>query len=144
MLTKTIKLTTTANILGAAASALCLVHCLITPLLFTVHTAHQHGHGSSPVWWGLLDMLFIGISFLAVFWSVKNTSKNWMKYALWISWILLAGIIVNEKIQIMMLAEVLIYIPSMALVVLHLYNRNYCQCSDESCCAHTDLSTKSK
>jgi len=103
--------------------------------LFAAHTGHVHGHHNSPIWWGFLDMIFIAISFLAVFWSVRNTSKNWMKFALWSSWSVLAGVIVNEKIQLLTLKEILIYFPSIALIVLHLLNRRYCQCSKEDeCC----------
>lgn len=133
-MTKSIALTKLSDVWGSVASSLCLAHCLATPFLFAAHTGHVHGHHSSPDWWGFLDLLFIAISFMAVFYSVKNTSKNWMKFALWISWVLLAGIIVNEKIQWLELAEALIYVPSIALVVLHLYNRNYCLCKNDKCC----------
>lgn len=137
-----IQLIKQSDLWGSTASALCLAHCLSTPFLFAVHASSIHGNTNSPVWWGVLDILFIAISFLAVFWSVKNTSKNWMKYALWISWTLLSAIIINEKIHVVALAEALIYVPSIALVVLHLYNRSYCQCADKSCCIHSHLNTK--
>ncbi len=126
-----------SDVWGAVASALCLVHCLASPFLFVAHTGHVHGHHSHPFWWGLLDVLFIIISFLAVFWSVKNTSRNWMKYALWTSWALLTASILNEKLQLVPLAEAFTYIPSIALVALHLYNRKYCKCREEDCCSNT-------
>lgn len=128
------KLSYYPNVLGSFASGLCLVHCVATPFLFAAHTGHVHGHHSHPFWWGIIDLLFMAISFLAVFLSVRNTSKYWMKFMLWISWALLALIIVNEKLELVLLAEVLIYIPSIALIVLHLYNRKYCQCENEDCC----------
>ena len=126
-----------SNILGSLSSSLCLAHCLATPFLFAAHASHVHGHHSSPFWWGTLDSLFIAISFIAVRWSVKNTSKKWMKYALWVSWSLLAFVIVNEKMSIISLPESVIYIPSVALVGLHIYNRKYCSCVNDkdSCCA---------
>jgi len=123
-----------SDILGSAASSLCLIHCLVTPFLFMAHTSHVQGHHTYPLWWGVLDIFFIGVSFIAVCWSAKNTSKKWMRYALWFSWGFLAFVIINEKISIVHLAETMIYIPSIALVVLHLYNRKYCQCRDETCC----------
>ncbi len=131
---KAISFKTNSDIFGSAASTLCLVHCLATPLLFAAHAGHVHGHHSHPVWWGALDLVFIVISFAAVFWSVKHTSKSWMKYALWISWVLLAFVIVNEKLGMVHLAEAVIYGPSLALVGLHLYNRRYCKCENEDCC----------
>ncbi len=124
-----------SDLWGITASALCLVHCLATPFLFAAHTGHVHTHPNSPFWWGFLELFFIVISFLAVFWSVRNTSKNWMSVALWGAWALLAAIILNEKLEFMVLAEALIYVPSIALVGLHLFNRKYCQCGNENCCA---------
>lgn len=132
----TIRTYLSQDLIGALASALCLVHCLTTPLLFAAHTAHLHEHHDSPAWWGFLDILLIVISGIAVYWSAKHSSKTWVKYALWLSWLLLFGIILNEKIQLIPIAEALIYIPSLALIVLHLYNRNYCKCQNESCCSH--------
>ena len=125
-----------ANIWGAAASTLCLIHCLATPFLFAAHTVHLHENYGSPSWWGLLDVVFITISFLAVFWSVRNTSKKWMKWALWLSWAMLAGILLNEKLLWVPIAEEIFYAPSVALVVLHLYNRKFCQCENGRCCIH--------
>jgi len=40
----------------------------------------------------------------------------------------------NEKLQVVEIAEAFIYVPSIALVILHVYNRKYCQCIDEDCC----------
>jgi len=123
-----------SDILGSAASSLCLIHCLATPFLFIAHTGHVQGHHAYPLWWGVLDLFLIGISFIAIYWSAKNTSKKWMRYALWFSWGFLAFVIINEKIDAVHLAETIVYIPSIALIVLHLYNRRYCQCQDETCC----------
>jgi hypothetical protein len=47
-------------------------------------------------------------------------------------------LIVNEKIELFLLAEWLIYIPSLSLVTLHQYNRKYCTCYDNSCCVIND------
>ena len=133
---KAIHFNTQSDILGSAASTLCLIHCLATPFLFVAHAEHIHDqHHVQPLWWGTLDILLIGVSLLAVYWSAKNTSKTWMCYALWVSWGALAFVILNEKVGIIHLIEEVIYVPSIALVILHLYNRKYCQCGDETCCA---------
>ena len=136
---KAIQINRNSDILGSTASTLCLLHCLATPLLFAAHTGHVHGHHSHPFWWGMLDLVFIAISFMAVFWSVRNTSRSWMKYALWLSWVFLAFVIVNEKLGVIHLVEEIIYLPSLALVVLHLYNRKYCKCANEECCINEAL-----
>lgn len=128
------QLHTRSDLYGSLASGLCLVHCLATPVLFAAHTGHVHGHHNSPVWWGAIDILFIIISLAAVYWSARNTSKKWMEVALWICWALLAFVILNEKFEWIHLSEAAIYFPSLLLVGLHLYNRKYCQCKDETCC----------
>lgn len=130
-----IQLRSRSDLYGSAASSLCLIHCLATPLLFAAHGGHVHGHHGSPVWWGAIDIIFIVISMVAVYWSSKNSSKQWMRVALWISWALLAFVILNEKFELIHLAEAAIYFPSLALVGLHLYNRRYCKCADQECCA---------
>ncbi|OJJ15029.1 hypothetical protein BKI52_39880 [marine bacterium AO1-C] len=126
------------DILGASASTLCLIHCVATPFLFiaeasATHLQHHHHHGDTPLWWSVIDIVFIIISFFAIYFSVKTTSKNWVKYALFASWALLTFIILNEKLEGIHLAEEWVYLPALSLVGLHLYNRRYCQCEDEHC-----------
>ncbi|MEM7085266.1 MAG: MerC domain-containing protein [Bacteroidota bacterium] len=132
---KTISFHRTPDLVGSVFSTMCLAHCLATPFLFAAHAGHVHGHHSHPFWWGILDLVFIGISCAAVYWSAKNTSKGWMQYALWFSWGFLAFVIINEKLALVHIVEEIIYIPSIALVALHLYNRKYCKCANEDCCA---------
>jgi len=127
-----------SDFLGAFASGLCLIHCIATPFLFVAHAAahhdhHHHHHGASPVWWGLVDSAFLIISLLAVYWTARNTSKQWVKIALAASWLLLAAIILNEKVGMVHLAEAWIYAPALSLIGLHLYNHRYGRCTNEAC-----------
>ena len=124
-----------ADFVGAAASALCLVHCIATPFLFIAMTCTDTCCESSPVWWQWLDYFFLIISFFAVYRAAKTTTKPWMKYTMWISWVLLFLTILNEKLQWISLFESAFYFPAMALVALHLYNLKYCQCKEDHCCA---------
>ena len=41
---------------GALASTLCLIHCILTPLLYVL-----------PLWWKGLNLVFLLISFFAVY-----------------------------------------------------------------------------
>ena len=125
-----LKLTQKSNLIGAWASTLCLLHCLLTPILFIV----QAGMAKHPKWWGILDIVFLIISLFAIWQSSITSSKKWMKISLWISWGLLLIIVINEKLSLFPLAEQAIYIPTVSLVFLHLYNQKYCKCSDDSCC----------
>lgn len=130
------------DLLGASASSLCLLHCLATPFLFiaeaSVANHHHDHHGNAPLWWSVIDIIFIVISFFAIYFSAKTTSKNWVKYALFASWVFLTFIILNEKFEGFHLAEEWVYLPALSLVGLHLYNRKYCQCKNEQCCVIPD------
>ena len=119
---------------GVIASSLCVVHCLMTPLLFAAQSltaTHEH---SAPVWWENLDFLFIIISFVAIYQSTKNSNNISIKYALWITWFALFILILNEKTEWFSLAEIITYIVAFSLASLHIYNLNYCQCKSEDCC----------
>lgn len=127
-----------SDIFGATASFLCLLHCIATPFLFVAH-AHAsilHLDGGVPLIWQSLDYIFLIFSFLAIYWSVKNSAKEWIKFVLWGNWGLLLIIILNEKLGFVSIPENTIYIPSIALVFFHYYNLKYCKCKDDSCCTN--------
>lgn len=129
------KTLTYSDYIGAFASGLCVIHCIATPFLFVLQSCSVTGCCSSgPGWWSFIDYLFIGITFFAVYYSAKNTSKDWMKYALYSSWLLLTILMLNEKVGVFPLAEMWKYTAAFTLVGLHLGNRKYCRCNDESCC----------
>ena len=125
---------TKSDSIGAFASGLCLVHCVATPLIFVIQPLSLHAEDAAPIWWKSLDYFFLFISFFAVYWSVKNTSKTWMQYSLWISFSLLTAAILNEKLELFHLGELVVYNPAISLIGFHLYNRKYCQCANETCC----------
>ena len=129
------KVASTSDIWGALASFICLVHCLLTPFLFLAHTqTHSgHHHESGPIWWGVIDYLFLAISLVAISYSAKKTSLKWMPFALYLGWGLLALIILSEKFHLFHIAHEWIYFPALGLVFLHLYNRRHSNCEDEQC-----------
>jgi len=121
---------------GAIASSLCIIHCLVTPLLFIAHTSAIGNQETSPIWWNNLSYIFLIISFFAVARSARNTSKFYMKPILWLSWSALFLLVINEKIQLTPLPEIITYIAALSLSVVHLYNLKYCQCTSTKCCNH--------
>jgi hypothetical protein len=131
---KIINFTSRSDIIGATASAMCFIHCLVTPFLFVAYSNTAIIGDTHPWWWGILDIVFLVISFFAVYWSTYNTSKQFLKYTFWTLWMLLAFIIINEKWEIAHIAEVFIYLTTLGLVFLHFYNRRYCQCENDKCC----------
>ena len=136
MLSKYISLS--SDYIGAVSSGLCLIHCLATPFIFFAKscTATTSCCADAPLAWSLLDFLFIGISFFAVCWSVKHTSKAWMKYALWTAWILSFLVIFNEQFLALQLPDYSLNYSAFLLIGLHLYNHKYCKCGNDSCCVH--------
>ena len=130
------EITIKADSIGIIASSLCLVHCIATPFLFIASSSSAIHIDTSPEWWHWMDFLFLIISFFAVWQTSKMSSKSWIKYALWSSWLLLFGAIINEKLQLLALPETTIYFSAPGLVVLHFYNLKYCQCTIDGCCTH--------
>ncbi|MUU77106.1 MerC domain-containing protein [Winogradskyella endarachnes] len=124
------------DILGTFASSLCLIHCVATPFIFIAHSCAASCSTTAPIWWKSIDYIFLVISFFAIYWSTKTTSINWIKPMLWLSWLGLVFVILNEKLELIPLAESAIYFPAIALVILHLYNRKYCKCETDKCCVN--------
>lgn len=126
-----------SDVWGALASGICLIHCMATPFIFvsaaSMEHRHHHHHGDSPLWWSAIDIVFIVISFLAVYWSAKSSSRTWMKYALYICWASLTFFVFNEKIDGIYLSHALIYFPAFGLIALHLYNKRHYQCVEHNC-----------
>ena len=119
---------------GALASLLCLLHCMATPFLFVVKTCSNTCCVDAPIWWKAIDYLFVVISFFSVYYATKGGTKNWLRVALWSTWMVLLLTILNEAFNIASIPEKFIYIPSLIIVVLHLYNYNYRKCTGTDCC----------
>ncbi|PQJ78242.1 MerC domain-containing protein [Polaribacter porphyrae] len=125
-----------SDFFGVAASSLCLIHCIVTPFLFIAQAHVTCCAAEAPDLWKSLDYAFLAISFVAIYWSTKNTAKEWIKFALWISWGLLFFTIFNEKTQWFAIPEYFIYLPSLGLVFFHIYNLKFCKCKEDKCCSN--------
>jgi hypothetical protein len=113
--------------IGAIASTLCLLHCIATPFVFIVQAGAATCCDTAPIGWGLVDLFLLMISLFAVNRSSQITESNWMKYSLWLNWVLLFIVIINEKIEWLPLYESAIFFPAITLILLHLYNKKHCQ-----------------
>jgi len=120
--------------IGSIVSSLCVVHCLLTPLLFAAQSFTATQNNLVPFWWKNLDYVFISISLIAVYKSTEKSTNNLTKSGLWISWIILFILILNEKLGWIELDEIVTYLTAFTLSALHIYNLNYCQCKTENCC----------
>lgn len=123
-----------SDYIGASASTLCMIHCLITPLFFAAQATSLSCADLSPLWWKTIDYLFLLVGFIAIYYTSKNTTASWIPYALFISWLLLVGLVLNNSAQWISLPHALMYIPALSMALVHLYNKKYCQCLDTTCC----------
>ena len=124
-----------ADFIGATASGLCMIHCLMTPLIFAVQTTSLTCSDIGPIWWKGVDYLFLVITFTAIFYTSKTTSSSWVPKALYGLWYILTLLIIDQSLHVTGLSHSLMYIPALGLIGLHYYNRRYCQCEDDHCCA---------
>ena len=122
--------------IGVIASTLCLTHCIATPFIFIAQNCSMVCCDSAPVWWSFIDYFFLVVSFFAVYRSTQTTSSYWIKPFLWLSWSVLFIIKKKKKIAWFPLSEQAIYFPALTLIVLHLYNKKYCQCNNNKCCTN--------
>lgn len=125
-----------SDILGTLSSTLCLLHCVATPFLFLAQAGSAAFTESPPTWWKFMDYFFLALSFIAIQWTAKTTTIKWLVSMLWLSWLALATILLNEKLELIALPEAAIFLPAIALAMLHLYNRKYCKCNADKCCVH--------
>ncbi len=110
------KTTSLADYTGAINSGLCIIHCLLTPVL-VVWLGHQAEHA--------LEWLFLGISLVAVFFTARHTAIPALRAGLWVAFVVFAASILLGHDWPP--AEYLAYGASGVLVVLHLINLYHCR-----------------
>ena len=116
------------DIYGILVCTLCILHCIATPLIFFSVAASNDNNISPQFLWKNLDYFFLAISLFIVYNSAKNTTKPIMKYLLGMGWLMLFLVLTNEKIGVFHIPELVTYITSINLAVVHLYNYRYCRC----------------
>ena len=122
-----------SDTVGVFTSLACSIHCFATLFLFVA----QSGLLSSniqPIWWESINYIFIALSFIAVYYSAKNTSENIMKPILWLCWLFFVSVILNEMIELTKIPELFSYVSAFSLAYAHVYNLKFCQCKDGECC----------
>ena len=123
-----------SDAVGALSSGLCMIHCLATPIFFFATTCSTTCCTAAPLWWQWMDYFFLAVSFAAVKYSTKTSNNNFIKYALWLSWIGLFILILNVKFLWFNVPENTKFIPAFSLIGFHLYNIRYCNSQSEKCC----------
>lgn len=103
-----------ADLLGVVSSVICLLHCLLLPLLwvwlssFTVES------------WHLLDYIFMAFAGIAVFFSARHAAFSYLKIGLWVSFIIFAvPLTLHDTLAN---AHYFSLAGSMALILCHIVN----------------------
>jgi hypothetical protein len=123
-----------ADFIGTIAGLICVIHCAITPVVFIAKTCEITCCNNTPIWWQMIDFIFIIISFFAIHNVTKNHGSRIMFFAFWISWVSLLFSILNESIQLIDLTEWAANLPAFTIIILHIYN--YVQCKTEDNCTN--------
>ena len=126
--------TKNSDYLGAVAGILCIIHCIITPLLFVINA--ELATKSTLLALQVIGYMFLIISFFAVYKSAVNTTNNVVKVLFFVLWSFLLLLILNESFGVFKIAETFTFISAFSLSALHIYNLKYSQCADENCCVN--------
>ena len=121
--------------IGVVSSGLCMLHCFATPFLFLSQSSLIFISVDFTLTWFILNYVFLFISFIAIYHSVKNSTNRFIRIFLYLFWVVLSGLIINESLEIFSIPEAATYFSASSLICLHIYNLRYCRCDDEDGCA---------
>ncbi len=108
-----------SDFLGIMASAVCIIHCVLTPLvivLFSEVVKEKYEY---------LNFIFLAISLVSVILSVKTTDHKVIQGLLIYFWIQLSIGILFEEVNI--LFSILMYSAAIGLIATHVWNIMYCK-----------------
>lgn len=107
-----------ADYVGITGSVLCIIHCLVTPILLissTLLSDHTVRIGFLS-----LDYVFIGINVVAVYFATRRATERYIKIGLWGSLALFATALVLEDVHESF--EYLAFAASAGLIGMHIQN----------------------
>lgn len=107
-----------ADYIGITGSVLCIIHCLITPILLLTSSVFQNS--TIRVGYLSLDYVFIGVNIVAVYFATRHYAAPVIKKSLW-------GFLALFTIALLLedeapFFEYLAYTASAGLVITHLIN----------------------
>ena len=68
-----------SDFVGACSSVLCMLHCMLSPILFMSQTQTVNISTEIPFLWQSINYIFLFISMIAVCFSIKNSTKLFVK-----------------------------------------------------------------
>ncbi len=111
-----------ADYVGITGSVLCLIHCLITPILLVTSTLLKDEIVRTS--YLSLDYVFIVVNIIAVY-SATRHAPTGIRTSLWGFLAFFAVCIILEDVSPVF--EYAAYVASLGLVGSHLYNIWYCR-----------------
>lgn len=107
-----------ADYIGIAGSVLCIIHCLVTPVLILTSTLVRHD--TLRLGFLSLDYIFIAVNIVAVYFATRHATSPGIKRALWGFLAVFATALLLEPVSIAF--AYLAYAASAGLVLTHLTN----------------------
>ncbi len=102
---------------GIISASLCVVHCLLTPLLLLL--------AASFSWWSGLSYFFLSISFYAAFETSRAQTSRSILVLIWGGFVLLTlSIILEDAFPVL---HKFSYPASLLLVIGHILNLRHCK-----------------
>jgi hypothetical protein len=103
------------DVLGISSATLCLIHCLVFPLITILPIGLSHNH------W--IDLVFAGIGVYALIGILKSKTHKAIKFVLLLSMGFILGSIVYTLIK--QQHTPLLYFGGIGMIVGHLLNFRY-------------------
>lgn len=119
--------------IGIISSSLCMFHCIGTPFIFIAKACSATCCSDAPTWWLMIDYLFLIISFIAIYFTTRKATKSWLNVSFWIAWAVLLFATLEHSLSLSIVPKYFIYIPALAVVILHIYNLKLNKCENENC-----------
>ncbi|GAB4040379.1 MerC domain-containing protein [Spirosoma gilvum] len=115
---KTDILSRKADYIGITGSVLCIIHCMITPIMLLTTSLMQNS--TLRVSYLSLDYVFIGVNIVAVYFATRHYAPPVIKWGLW-SFLSLFSIalLLEETAPVF---EYIAYLASAGLVITHFLN----------------------
>ncbi|WP_284463738.1 MerC domain-containing protein [Chryseobacterium sp.] len=97
---------------GISAAVLCLIHCIVFPLLLIIPLGISH----NPY----VDLAFLVIGALVVFRITRHMTNYWLKFLFWVSILMISISVLTDLLFEIHLP--LIYVGAIGLIAGHIIN----------------------
>ncbi|GAB2601555.1 MerC domain-containing protein [Spirosoma areae] len=115
---KTDTLSRKADYIGITGSMLCIIHCLLTPILLLTSSVLQNS--TLRIGFLSLDYVFIGVNIIAVYFATRHYAPPLIRKSLWgFLGLFTVALLLEDTAPVF---EYLAYTASAGLVVSHLMN----------------------